>query len=149
MAKRQDIGPAQVIAALQRYGGIVRQAAQSLGRSHTWLYNFLNEHPDVQAELERIRANATAMAYDGLFEIAQSPGHRDRLKACLAILKANDDGHKWGQKVQLTGAGGGPVEVKQGLPTADEINRMTQEDATALWDSLIASNHINPHDTKA
>lgn len=115
MARGVRIKQAEAIEALERSGGVVAVAARMLGVSRQALSAVANSKPKVKAALDGARETSLDAAEAGLMQFVagkapgQNSGQRlDAIKFCLRTLGRE---RGYGDRMEVTGKEGGPVEV--------------------------------------
>lgn len=104
----------QVIEQLERSHGNVKHAARHLGTARQTLHRYIKERPTVAAALAEIREGEIDDAELMLFDRIRSS---DTL--LIFFLKTRGRNRGYGDSVQLTGDGGGPVQTEVLIRYAD------------------------------
>ena len=102
------VSAVEVIDQLQRSHGNIKHAAGKLNTTRTTLHKYINDRPTVAAALSDIREgtkdDAELMLYDRM-------RNSDTLLIFFLKTQAHDRGYRETTRQELTGEGGGPLEV--------------------------------------
>jgi hypothetical protein len=109
MTTRQRYTASQVIEALDKHKGMVYLAASALGCSHVTVYNYAKRYKSVQEAIDRNRGQVLDTAELALYNAILSGEHWAVAFALKTIGK--DRGYTEKTEQEITGAGGGPVEI--------------------------------------
>lgn len=126
---RQDKKPqrnpsvAQVEDAIRKAAGNVTAAARGLGVGRTALHRRIARSPQLQQTLQEEREALVDMAESALrAEVLER-----NMTAIIWTLKASPEAKRrgWGERRELTGADGGPIQTRDGLDEVsdDELQR--------------------------
>lgn len=105
-----------VIEALRAHCGIVTRAARALGVSREWLSRKVNSDPALDAIRHEAARFAFDVSVDGALKLMES-GDKD---ATMQVLRLTGwrYGFKHGTGVEVSGPGGGPVQVEHAVDPA-------------------------------
>ena len=108
--------------------GLITMAAKRLGCSRSTIYNYLNEHEELRETLEEARQLQVDMAESKLFDAVD----RGEPWAVNTVLKTLGRDRGYGERVEITGAGGGALKVEAALEALDskspaEVSRTYEE----------------------
>ena len=96
--------------------GLITMAARRLGCSRSTIYNYLNEHEELRETLEEARQLQVDMAESKLFDAVD----RGEPWAVNTVLKTLGRDRGYGERVEITGAGGGALKVEAALASLEE-----------------------------
>ena len=96
--------------AITEHRGNISRAAQAVGLSRRMVYNRIEASPALQAAVQEAREALIDLVEGGLYDAAVG-GDRT---AQIAVLNNHPVSRQrgWGQRLELTGANGGPVVIK-------------------------------------
>lgn len=96
--------------AIAEHRGNITRVAQAVGLSRKSVYNRIEASPALQAAVQEAREALIDLVEGGLYDAAV----RGSLTAQIAVLNNHPVSRQrgWGQRMELTGANGGPVVVK-------------------------------------
>lgn len=120
--KLTDVG--KVIEILRALGGIKAAAAQQLNVSRTTLYKFIDEHPEVVEALVEIDSEIGDVAEAQVVK-AINAGDMQTVRWYLET-KGKDRGYA--RRVENTGKGGGPMEVREKA----DLSKLSDEELEIL-----------------
>ena len=100
--------PETVITAIEKHNGIIAHVARSLKCNRGTVYNYIHAHPDVKAALDDARECLIDEAESSLLKaIKEGEGWA----VCFA-LKTQGRKRGYAERIEHTGADGGPLEIK-------------------------------------
>lgn len=96
--------------AIAEHRGNITRVAQAVKLSRQGVYKRIEASPVLQAAMKEARETLIDLVEDGLYESALA-GDRT---AQIAVLNNHPVSRQrgWGQRLELTGANGGPVVIK-------------------------------------
>lgn len=107
--------------AITEHRGNISRAAQAVGLSRRMVYNRIEASPALQAAVQEAREALIDLVEGGLYDAAVG----GNLTAQIAVLNNHPVSRQrgWGQRLELTGANGGPVQVetRQLPPLPDDV----------------------------
>ena len=100
----------QIAHALKQAAGNVSYAARGLGVARTTIWRHVVKSPTLQEVLNDAREELVDIAESGL----RAKAARGNVTAMIWITKASPAAKKrgWGERQEVTGADGGPIETK-------------------------------------
>lgn len=114
-------GDADVIAAIQSSQGLIAGAARRLGVPRRTLQGWIAARPDLQAEVsdqrETLLDRLEGVAFNRAIE--EQDGEMTRY-----LLRTVGRARGYGDRTEITGADGGPIEVDIGAVLADRLARL-------------------------
>lgn len=113
----------QVCEAIRLHNGILAEVARALKVSRQAVYNYRNRHPEVAAAIEEARETVVDVAEGRLFALVSNPDHRDHFGAVKFTLVHIGRHRGYSERIEVTGADGGPVALAAVDPRAlsDEV----------------------------
>ena len=96
--------------AIAEHRGNITRVAQAVKLSRQGVYKRIEASPVLQAAMAEARETLIDLVEDGLYELALA-GDRT---AQIAVLNNHPVSRQrgWGQRLELTGANGGPLRIK-------------------------------------
>lgn len=105
------LDPERVKQVLLETRGLVTLAAKTLGCSRSTIYNMLNADESIRETLEEARQLQVDIAESRLFDAVE----RGESWAITFTLKSQGRDRGYGERVELTGAEGGAIQLKAAL----------------------------------
>lgn len=123
---RQRYTAEQVCEAIRRAGGVIAVAAQALGCDRKTVYNYAKRYTTVQEAMDEANETNLDVAEAGLaafmrgqvtetidgVRTTRSVDDRTRLDALKFYLRTKGRLRGYGDRMEVTGRDGGPVQVK-------------------------------------
>lgn len=99
---------ADIIAALERNGGMVYLAARALRCSPQTIYNYRDKYPDVAQAIEQVRGELVDTAE---LALKRAVLNGEAWAVCFA-LKTVGKGRGYIERQEFTGANGDPIRIE-------------------------------------
>jgi ACT domain-containing protein len=111
-----------LLDALTKYKGIVTDACKEVGIGRPQYYNHLND-PEFAAAVKDIQEQVLDFAETRLYSLI----NQEHPQATMFLLKTRGRSRGYGDQVAITGADGGPIQVRVIEPFVDPLLEAEQQ----------------------
>lgn len=88
----------EMAEAIRECGGVIKDAAQTLGCDRSTIYRYADEYKTVEQAIENSRPPLVREARGRLADLMRDPEHKDHYKALMKILEVHDDRYDWSDR---------------------------------------------------
>lgn len=113
--------------ALREKKGFITQAAKRLGISRSQLHRLINAHPTVKAALVDAKEEMKDFAESKLFQGIAN----DNTALIIFFLKTRAKDRGYTERQEITGPGGGPIQIDVARLTDEQLERIAKGEQPA------------------